>query len=128
MAIKSHKIALDTTAEQSVFFSKQCGYSRLAYNYALSDYRDAPRHWKELNNRFNKAKKGIDWTKELDQRAALFGIKHFGDAISRYKSGQNRFPKKKRRRDRQSYSTDPGSVITEGKRIRLPKIGWVRDI
>ena len=71
-------------------------------------------------------KKEIDWTKELDQRAALFGIKHFGDAISRYKSGQNRFPKKKRRRDRQSYSTDPGSVITEGKRMRLPKIGWVR--
>ena len=126
MAIKSHKIALDTTAEQSVFFSKQCGYSRFAYNYALSDYQDAPRHWEVLNNRFNKAKKGIDWTKELDQRAALFGIKHLGDAISRYKSGQNRFPKKKRRRDRQSYSTDPGSVITEGKRMRLPKIGWVR--
>ncbi len=126
MALKSHKIALDTTAEQSVFFSKQCGYSRFSYNYAVSDYQDTPRHWKELNNRFNIAKKEIDWTKELDQRAALFGIKHFGDAISRYKSGQNRFPKKKRRRDRQSYSTHPGSVITEGKRIRLPKIGWVR--
>ena len=41
MAIKSHKIALNTTAEQSVFFSKQCGYSRFAYNYALSDYQDA---------------------------------------------------------------------------------------
>ncbi len=114
MALKSHKIALDTTAEQSVFFSKQCGYSRFSYNYAVSDYQDTPRHWKELNNRFNIAKKAIDWTKALEQRAALFGIKHFGDAISRYKSGQNRFPKKKRRRDRQSYSTHPGSVITEG--------------
>ena len=126
MAIKSHKIALDTTAEQCLFFSKQSGYSRFAFNYALSDYTDEPRHWKELNKRFNIAKKAIDWTKELDQRAALFGIKHFGDAISRYKSGQNRFPKKKRRRNRQSYSTDPGTTKIEGKRIKLPKIGWVR--
>ena len=78
--------------------------------FALSDYNDDPRHWKELNSRFNKAKRDIDWTHKMDQRAALFGIKHFGDAISRWKGGQNRRPKRKRRRDRQSYSTDPGSV------------------
>ena len=126
MAIRSHKIALDATDEQCAWFSQQCGYARFAFNYALSDYNDAPRHWKELNSRFNKAKRDIDWTHQMDQRAALFGIKHLGDAISRWKSGQNRRPKKKRRRDRQSYSTDPGSVITEGKRMRLPKIGWVR--
>ena len=126
MAIRSHKIALDATDEQCTWFSQQCGYARFAFNYALSDYNDAPRHWKELNSRFNKAKRDIDWTHEMDQRAALFGIKHFGDAISRWKNGQNRRPKRKRRRDRQSYSTDPGSVITEGKRMRFPKIGWVR--
>ncbi len=126
MAIKSHKIALDTTTDQHIWFSKQSGYSRFAYNYALSDYRDEPRHWQELNKRFNIAKQEIDWTQELDQRAALFGIKNLGDAISRYKSGQNRFPKKKRRRDKQSYSTDPATTEIEGKRIRLPKIGWVR--
>ena len=126
MAIRSHKIALDATDEQCAWFSQQCGYARFAFNYALSDYNDAPRHWKELNSRFNKAKRDIDWTHEMDQRAALFGINHLGDAISRWKDGQNRRPKKKRRRDRQSYSTDPGSVITEGKRIRFPKIGWVR--
>ena len=126
MAIKSHKIALDTTTDQHIWFSKQSGYSRFAYNYALSDYQDAPRHWQELNKRFNIAKQEIDWTQELDQRAALFGIKNLGDAISRYKGGQNRFPKKKRRRDKQSYSTDPATTEIEGKRIRLPKIGWVR--
>ena len=126
MAILSDKIALDATDEQCGWFSQQCGYARFAFNYALSDYNDEPRHWKALNSRFNKAKLDIDWTREMDQRAALFGIKHLGDAISRWKSGQNRRPKKKRRRDRQSYSTDPGSVIIEGKRIRLPKIGWVR--
>ncbi len=126
MALNSHKIALDVTDEQRVWFSQQCGYARFAYNCALSDYKNEPQHWKELTKRFNIAKRDIDWTRGMDQRAALFGIKNFGDAISRWRKGQNRFPKQKRRRDRQSYSTDPSSVSIKGKRIRLPKIGWVR--
>ena len=127
MAIRSHKIALDTTVEQRSWFSQQCGYARFAFNHALSDFKVSESgHWKELNKRFNIAKRGIEWAKRMDQRAALFGIKHLGDAISRWRSGQNRFPKKKKRRDRQSYSTDPTSVRIKGKRIRLPKLGWVR--
>ena len=124
--IVSHKIALDATDDQCTWFSQQCGYARFAFNYALSDYNNEPRHWKELNKRFNIAKRDIDWTRDMDQRAALFGIKHLGNAISCWKGGQNRRPKKKRRRNRQSYSTDPNTVKIEGKRIRLPKIGWVR--
>ena len=126
MAIRSHKIALDTTVEQRSWFSQQCGYARFAFNQALSDFKDESRHWKELNKRFNRVKRDIKWAKDMDQRAASFGIKNLGDAISRWQSGQNRFPKKKKRRDRQSYSTDPTSVRIKGKRIRLPKIGWVR--
>ena len=124
--IISDKIALDATNEQCAWFSQQCGYARFAFNYALEDYNNESRHWKELNKRFNIAKRGIDWAKGMDQRAALFGIKNLGDAISRWKSGQNRRPKKKRRRNHQSYSTDPNTVKVEWKRIRLPKIGWVR--
>jgi putative transposase len=126
MAIISHKIALDATDDHCTWFSQQCGYARFAFNYGLSDYNDEPRHWKELNKRFNIAKRGIDWTRGMDQRAALFGIKNLGDALVRWKSGQNRRPKKKKRRNRQSYSTDPNTVKVEGKRIKLPKIGWVR--
>ena len=127
MAIRSHKIALDTTVDQRSWFSQQCGYARFAFNHALSDFKVSESgHWKELNKRFNIVKRGIEWAKGMDQRAALFGIKNLGDAISRWRSGQNRFPKKKKRRDRQSYSTDPTSVTIKGKRIRLPKLGWVR--
>ena len=127
MAIRSHKIALDPTVDQRSWFSQQCGYARFAFNHALSDFKvSESRHWKELNKRFNIAKRDIEWAKSMDQRAALFGIKHLGNAISRWRTGQNRFPKKKKRRDRQSYSTDPTSVTIKGKRIRLPKLGWVR--
>ena len=121
MAIRSHKIALDTTIEQRSWFSQQCGYARFAFNQALSDYKAESRHWKELNKRFNIAKRDIHWAKDMDQRAALFGIKNLGDAISRWQSGQNRFPKKKRRRARQSYSTDPNSVKIKGSVSDCPR-------
>ena len=98
MAIRSHKIALDATVDHCTWFSQQCGYARFAFNHALEDYNNEPRPWKELNKRFNIAKRGIDWTGGMDQRAALFGMKNLGDAISRWKSGQNRRPKKKTER------------------------------
>ena len=126
MALKSHKIALYATDAQRSWFAQQCGYARFAYNYALSVFKESPRHWKEINKLFNTAKRDIEWTGGMDQRAALFGIKHLGDAISRWRSGQNNFPKYKKRNHHQSYSTDPNSVRIEGHRIKLPKIGWVR--
>ena len=44
---------------------------------------------------------------------------------TRWVKKQNRFPKFKKRSSRQSYTTDEQSVKVEGKRIRLPKIGWI---
>ena len=126
MALRSHKVALDTTDDQRSWFAQQCGYARFAYNYGLSDFKESPRHWKELNKRFNSAKRGLEWTGDMDQRAAVFGIKHLGDAISRGRRGQNRFPTYKKRSHRQSYSTDPHSVRIDESRIKLPKIGWIR--
>ena len=50
------------------------------------------------------------------------------DAIGRWQSGQNRFPKFKKRSHGQSYQADSGrgTIPVVGQRIKLPKIGWVR--
>ena len=131
MPYKTHKIALRPNAEQESWFFSQCGYARFAFNAALSDFRcglemDEWRSFIDLNNRFNKAKKAFDWTKGMDQRAALYGIKNLSEGVKRWKDKLNRFPKYKKRGSRNSYTTDEQSVKTDGKRIRLAKIGWVR--
>ena len=132
MSLKSHKIALRASDEHCAWFARQCGYARFAYNYALSDFKDglSKEEWHsriELNNRFNAVKhEKFDWCKSLDQRAATYGIINLGDAIKRWKSGQNKFPIYKKRSHRQSYTVEGAKVKVEGKRIRLPKIGWVR--
>ena len=53
---------------------------------------------------------------------------NFGDAVQRWKTGQNKFPVYKKRSDRISYQADNGvgTVKVDKKRIDLPKIGWVR--
>ncbi len=131
MALKSHKIALRPTDAQRQWFAQQCGYARFAYNAALSDFKsglelDDWRSFIDLNNRFNQSKKAFDWTKAMDQRAALYAIRNLSEGVKRWKDKLNGFPKFKKRGSRQSYTTDEQSVKVEGKRIKLPKIGWVK--
>ena len=131
MALKSHKIALRPTDAQKTWFAQQCGYARFAYNAALADFKASldDNDWRsfiDLNNRFNKRKRAFDWTKDMDQRAALYAIRNLSEGVQRWKDKLNKFPRFKKRGHRQSYTTDEQAVKTEGKRIKLPKIGWVK--
>ena len=130
MALKTHKIALRPNTEQEAWFQSQSGYSRFAFNNALSDFKAGLevgefRSFVDLNNRFNGRKHAYDWVKAQDQRAAVYGIRNLCNGIKRWKDGISGFPKFKKRGSHQSYTTDIESVKVEGKRIRLPKIGWV---
>ena len=131
MAFKTHKIALDPNNKQCAWFAQQCGYARFAYNAALSDFKaglgsDDFRTFITLNNRWNKAKQTIEWTQAQDQRAALYGINNLYQAVKNWVDKCARFPKFKKRGCRQSYTTDEQSVKVHGKRVRLPKIGWIK--
>ena len=132
MPYKTHKITLDPTFKQRHWFASQCGYARFAYNQALSDFKSGLNHqdtfqsWRTLNVNFNKTKKRFDWTASQDQRAALYAIKHLGQGIANWISKRAKFPKYKGRGSRQSFTTDEQSVRVEGKKIKLPKIGWVK--
>ena len=129
--IKTHKIALDPNREQVAWFYQQCGYAKFAYNNALSDFKAGLsesifRSEIDLNNRWNKRKYEHDWVKAQDQRAGLYAIKNLGSAIENWKENRAGFPKFKRRGCKHSYTTDEQVVRMEGKRIKLPKIGWVK--
>ena len=131
MPYKTHKITLVPTFRQRRWFSQQCGYARFAYNQALSDFKagldqDNFQSWRTLNNNFNQVKKFYAWTGSQDQRSALYAIKNLGQAIANWTSKRAKFPKFKGRGHKQSFTTDEQSVKVENKRIKLPKIGWVK--
>jgi putative transposase len=131
MAHKSHKIALRVTLKQDAWFRSQCGYARFACNSALADFKaglDSDIFYSgiDLNNRFNQRKKAYEWTKAQDQRAALYAIQNLTEGIKRWKDKISGFPKFKKRGRKLSYTTDEQAVKVDGKRIKLPKIGWIR--
>ena len=129
--IKTHKIALRPDRDQIAWFYQQCGYAKFAYNNALSDFKvglsdDVFRSEIDLNNRWNQRKHEHDWVRAQDQRAGLYAIKNLGRAIENWKEKRAGFPKFKKRGCKHSYTTDEQSVRMEGKRLKLPKIGWVK--
>jgi putative transposase len=131
---RSQKIELNPNNKQSTLFAQHCGYARVAYNAALSLFKDGLdkdqwRTFHDIKRLFNAKKYEIaPWSRGLSQNASKNAIHNFGDAVERWKSKQNRFPVFKNRSDRQSYQADNGlnTVKVCGKRIKLPKVGWIK--
>ena len=124
--LRSHKIALRPTDHQRRWFAMQCGYSDVAYNFALSAWNaGVPKS--QLRKTFNARKcQEFQWCEEMDQRAAMYGIMNLEDAITRYNKGQNNRPKRKKRGSRQSYQMESAKIQIDAKRVKLPKIGWIQ--
>ncbi len=129
--LKTHKIALNPNNTQRNWFAQQCGYARFAYNHALADFKSALANDEflsaaKLNTRFNIAKKAHAWTKDMDQVVAnksIFG--NLSAALANWVGKRARFPKFKKRGKKDAFTTNNQSVEVEGKRIKLPKIGWI---
>ena len=84
---RSQKIALRPTDRQRQWFAQQCGYARVAYNWALSAWR-AGAPVSELRKSFNSQKyQTFEWCKAMDQRASAYGIMNLEVAIDRYQRG-----------------------------------------
>ena len=134
MALRAQKIALNPNKAQERSFDQHCQYAVLAYNAAHSDFRvglDAG-EWRcvyALKRIFNTRKKEVfPEHANCSQYVAKNTIHNFCDAVARWKSGQNHFPKRKRRNSRPSFQIDNGvdSVRIDDTHIKLPKIGKVR--
>ena len=131
---RSQQIELNPNNKQSTLISQHAGYARVAYNFGLSSFKqglevDEWRTYIDIRREFNAVKYDeFDWCKDLSQNASKNAIHNLGDAVTRWKKGQNSFPTYKRRDGKCSYQADNGvgTVDVYKKRIKLPKIGWVR--
>ena len=134
MILRSQQIELNPNNKQKTAMAQHCGYARVSFNFALSSFKagldtDDWRPYPDIKKEFNAVKRDkFAWCDDLSQNASKNAIHNFGEAVERWKDGQNRFPVYKKRSDRISYQADNGvgTVKVDKKRIDLPKIGWVR--
>ena len=114
--------------------TQHAGYARVAFNFALSSFKVGldPDEWRshiDIKREFNAVKYDkFDWCEDLSQNASKNAIHNLGDAVTRWKKGQNKFPVYKNRSGKCSYQADNGEGTVEvcKKRVNLPKIGWIR--
>ena len=130
----AHKIALDPSPSQEVYFARASGTARFAWNWALAEWQ---RQYREggkpsdasLRRDLNAIKRDqFRWMFDVTKCAVQEAIIDLGAAFRAFFEKRGRYPRFKNRDSRKSFcaANEVGTFRAEGKRIKLPVIGWVK--
>ena len=121
---RAYKFRIYPTVEQKIMFAKTFGCVRFIYNHLLSDKRDSKPPKMPAAYKLE-----YEWLSEVDSLALCNDQMNLNKAFENHRKNPKHFgkPQFKRRKNKQSYSTNnqKGSVRIEDDRIKLPKVGWV---
>jgi putative transposase len=134
----AHRIRLDPNNVQRTYLARAAGTARFAYNWALAEWQRQyqasladpalPKpNWMALCRQLNAIKRTeFPWMLEVTKNAPEIAIMQLGRAFENFFAHRARFPtfRRKGRDDRFGLSNEQFRV--EEKRIRIPKLGWVR--
>ena len=132
MVIKrAYKYRIYPNSEQIIMFAKTFGCVRLFYNTSLDDMNKIYKEKKEYKDITPASyKEQFQFLKEIDSLALSNAQLNRNKAFKAFFRKQNKFPKYKTKRNKQSYSTNNqnGTVYLseDYKYISLPKIKNVR--
>ena len=130
----AHKIALDPNMAQRVYVARAAGTARFAWNWALGEW---PTQYKAggkptevlLRKQLNALKRGgFPWMFNVTKCAAQEAIIDLGSAFRGFFEKRAAYPRFKRKEDKPSFcaANEAGTFRADGKRIKLPVIGWIR--
>lgn len=136
----AHRIALDPTNKQRTYFARASGTARFAWNWALAEWQRqyAARREDEsqpqpsdagLRRQLNAAKREeFPWMFDVTKCAAQEAIIDLGAAFRSFFEKRGSYPRFKKKGVRDSFcaANEAGTFRTDGKRIKLPIVGWVR--
>src|SRR5689334_12989195 len=131
--MKSIKVRLEFNNKQSTLAKKHAGTSRFAYNWALHKSREAIANKEkrpsaiDLHKLWVSEVKSIhEWTYEVSKCAPQQAFRNLDEAFKRvFKVKGSGFPKFKKKGVKDSFYLE-GTIKTDGRRIKLPKFGWVK--
>jgi putative transposase len=136
--ILAHRIRLDPNKVQATHLARAAGTARFAYNWALIEWQrqfeacktdpTLPRpNEAALRRHLNAIKRAqFPWMLEVTKNAPQIAIMQLGRAFQNFFEKRARYPRFRRKGfdDRFTLSNDQFRV--DGKRIRIPKLGWLR--
>ncbi len=140
--IKAHKIRLNPTPDQAIYFAKAAGTARFVYNWGLAAWKQHKEVQPSqqygvmaLKKDFNAIKKDqFPWIYEVAKDVAENAFIHLGRAFSNYYESKNSksqatkvgFPRfKSKKNKRQSFHLNNDKIRVDGHQFYVPKPGWV---
>ena len=136
----AHRIALDPTNKQRTYFARAAGTARFAYNWALGEWQRMYEARKAdpslpqptdalLRRQLNAVKRNtFPWMFDVTKCAAQEAIIDLGSAFRSFFEKRGRYPRFKKKGISDSFcaANEVGTFRIDGRRIKLPVIGWVR--
>ena len=127
--ILAHKIQLDPTEEQNVYFRKAAGTARFAYNWGLAEWKrmyqagEKPTAFK-IKKTFNAIKRDqFPWVLEVTKCVPEGAFHDLGEAFSRFFKRLAHYPKFKKKGRHDSFYLANDKFRVDSKHIRIPKLG-----
>jgi putative transposase len=128
----THKIRLDPTCKQHVYFRKACGIARFAWNWALAKWEEKYKNGEKVNaltlkKEFNALKaKEFSWVYEVTKYACQQPFIHLQKSFQAFFSKRTKHPKYKKKGIHDSFYIGGDQLKIIGKRVKIPNLGWVR--
>jgi len=130
--ILSHKIALDVTCKQDVYFRKACGTARFAWNWGLAKWQEKYQanistSGLELKKEFNALKTTLfPWVYEVTKYACQQPFIYLQKAFNAFFAKKAKYPKFKKKGAHDSFYIGGDQIRIAGKSAKIPTLGWVR--
>ena len=128
---KSFKVRIYPTQEQYVLLEKTFGASRFVYNHFLKLKGYLYQEFKikitynHTSKMLTELKRQKTWLKEVDSVSLVQTLRDLDRAYQNFFSGKGKYPKFKRKDDKNSYRTNSNIKISS-LYITIPKIGMLR--
>lgn len=128
----SHKIRLDPTCKQEIYFRKSCGVARFAWNWGLSKWEEGYKSGKkcnglELKKEFNSLKeKEFPWVYEVTKYACQQPFIYLQNAFQGFFDKRSKYPKYKKKGIHDSFYIGGDQLRIVNNKVKIPNLGWVR--
>ena len=134
----AHRIRLNPTNAQETYLARAAGTARFAYNWALSEWRKQYEACKTdptlskpceaaLRRLLNSIKhEQFPWMMAVTKNAPQMAIMQLGRAFENFFAGRAHYPRFRRKGQDDRFTLTNDQFRVEGRRIRIPKLGWVR--
>lgn len=130
--IFAHQIALDLTQEQETYCRKAAGTARFTYNWGLAHWQMQYRNGEEptalkLKKQWNAEKyERYPWVADIHRDAHSQPFANLGTAFGKFFRHQAKSPTFKKKGQHDSFYIANDKCQVNGKRFRMPVLGWVR--